>query len=248
MSIATEIQRLQTAKENIRTAIEEKGVEVGNGTIDTYAEKIGEISVGGSLGLERYAKQILFASLNLFGKEEVTLNLDNATNLNGLCRTTVQEDDNTTVKHLTINCLQPLTNISQMISALDTDETLERITLNLNNIVATSVTYMFNKLRALRVIDGKPLDFSTMTSISTSTFAACSALEEIRFKPNSIFVNFAFSYPQNLSAESVQSVIDGLADLTGNTTQTLTLNATVGNKLTDTQKATITDKNWILAY
>jgi hypothetical protein len=46
MSIATEIQRLQTAKENIRTAIEEKGVEVGNGTIDTYAEKIGEISVG----------------------------------------------------------------------------------------------------------------------------------------------------------------------------------------------------------
>jgi hypothetical protein len=248
MSIATEIQRLQTAKVDIKTAIENKGVEVGNGTIDTYAEKIGEISVGGSLGLERYAKQILFASLNLFGKEEVTLNLDNATSLNGLFRSYVQEDDNTTVKHLTINCLQPLTNISQMISALDTDETLERITLNHNNIVATSVTYMFNRLKALKVIDGTPLDFSTMTSISTATFAGCSALEEIRFKPNSIFVNFAFSHPQNLSAESVQSVIDGLADLTGNTTQTLTLNKTVGAKLTDEQKAIITAKNWILAY
>ena len=39
MSIATEIQRLQTAKADIRTAIEEKGVEVGDGLIDTYAEK-----------------------------------------------------------------------------------------------------------------------------------------------------------------------------------------------------------------
>jgi hypothetical protein len=49
MSIATEIQRLQTAKENIKTAIEEKGVEVGEGLIDTYAEKIKEISSGGGI-------------------------------------------------------------------------------------------------------------------------------------------------------------------------------------------------------
>lgn len=47
MSIATEIQRLQQAKADIKTAIENKGVEVGDGTIDTYADKIGEISVGG---------------------------------------------------------------------------------------------------------------------------------------------------------------------------------------------------------
>lgn len=48
MSIANEIQRLQTAKADIKSAIEEKGVTVGDGTIDTYAEKISEISGGGS--------------------------------------------------------------------------------------------------------------------------------------------------------------------------------------------------------
>lgn len=52
MSIATEIQRLQTAKADIKTAIEEKGVEVGNGLIDTYAEKIKEISGGASLPID----------------------------------------------------------------------------------------------------------------------------------------------------------------------------------------------------
>lgn len=47
MSIANEIQRLQSAKADIKSAIEEKGVTVGNGTIDTYAEKISQISSGG---------------------------------------------------------------------------------------------------------------------------------------------------------------------------------------------------------
>ena len=46
MSIASEIERIQTAKTSIKTAIENKGVEVGEGTIDTYASKIDEISVG----------------------------------------------------------------------------------------------------------------------------------------------------------------------------------------------------------
>lgn len=40
MSIATEIQRLQEAKADIKAAIEEKGVEVGNELIDGYADKV----------------------------------------------------------------------------------------------------------------------------------------------------------------------------------------------------------------
>lgn len=45
MSIATEIQRLKTAKSDLKTAIEEKGVIVGDGLIDTYADKVRKISV-----------------------------------------------------------------------------------------------------------------------------------------------------------------------------------------------------------
>lgn len=47
MSIADEITRLQNAKASIKTAIENKGVIVGDKTIDTYASKIDEITTGG---------------------------------------------------------------------------------------------------------------------------------------------------------------------------------------------------------
>lgn len=47
MSIGTEIQRLRQAKSDIKAAIEEKGVTVGDGTIDTFASKISEITGGG---------------------------------------------------------------------------------------------------------------------------------------------------------------------------------------------------------
>lgn len=46
MSIATEITRLQNAKAAIKTAIEGKGVNVGNATLDEYAEKISSIQTG----------------------------------------------------------------------------------------------------------------------------------------------------------------------------------------------------------
>ncbi len=49
ITISSELTRISNAKSAIKSAIEAKGVTVGDGTIDTYAEKIGEISSGGSL-------------------------------------------------------------------------------------------------------------------------------------------------------------------------------------------------------
>lgn len=51
-----------------------------------------------------------------------------------------------------------------------------------------------------------------------------------------------------LTAASVQSVIDALKDLTGQTAQTLTFHANVGARMTDAQKAAVTAKNWTLVY
>ena len=114
MSIATEIQRLQTAKANIKTAIENKGVIVGDGTIDIYAEKIGEILGGGSVvDLSKLCKQIQFESLNVFGKSEVVLDLENCTIINSIfaIATNAPLLQNTTVEHITINCKKPITDI-----------------------------------------------------------------------------------------------------------------------------------------
>lgn len=60
----------------------------------------------------------------------------------------------------------------------------------------------------------------------------------------------AISFPNSglLTAESVQSIIDHLKDLTGQTAQTLTFHADVGGALTAEQKAAITAKNWTLVY
>ena len=47
MSVATEIERLQSAKASIKASIENKGVTVGDVRIDEYANKIDEIQAGG---------------------------------------------------------------------------------------------------------------------------------------------------------------------------------------------------------
>lgn len=52
-TIAENLQRIETAKSDIRTAIINKGVDVPSGdTIDTYAAKIGSISTGSTLKLK----------------------------------------------------------------------------------------------------------------------------------------------------------------------------------------------------
>ena len=100
--------------------------------------------------------------------------------------------------------------------------------------------------RSLKTILGA-LNFSLCTTTHLA-FEYAEGLEDIEFVPNTIKINIAFKQSSKLSDKSIQSIIDGLADLTGQTSQTLTFHSTVGNKLTDTQKATITAKNWTLVY
>ena len=81
----------------------------------------------------------------------------------------------------------------------------------------------------------------------TQVFDNCTSLTTIKMSGT---IGNAIAFPQSslLSAQSVQSVIDCLKDLTGQTAQTLTFHADVGAKLTEAQKATITAKNWTLVY
>ena len=246
MSIANEIQRLQSAKANIKSAIEEKGVTVGDGTIDTYAEKIGEISVGSGVELERGLKTATFTDLNIFGKKEVELNFDNMTSFMNCF---VADNQNTTVEHITINCPNAVISTQSMFYCTNNtkDLTLKRVTLNFDTSNSANCQHMFTYCQALETIDGQPLNFSGITVASrTGAFTQCIGLVDVRFEENSIPLSISFVNCANLSTDSIQSIIDGLA--TVDATQTLTLHSTVGAKLTDTQKATITAKNWTLVY
>ena len=107
----------------------------------------------------------------------------------------------------------------------------------------TKMDYCFYQSTALKSIYGA-LDVSECTAFTYSFFA--SQLRDVEFVPNTIKAAIRFNSGY-LTQASIESIINGLADLTSGTAQTLTLNGW-GSKLTDDQKARITAKNWTLAY
>lgn len=110
----------------------------------------------------------------------------------------------------------------------------------------TKSDYLFYGAKRLKTIHGV-LDFSQCTAIGTP-FSGANQIVNITIAPTSIKVDFNIGTCTDLSAASIQSIIDGLADLSAFTTQTLTLHATVGAKLTQEQKDAAAAKNWTLAY
>ena len=103
---------------------------------------------------------------------------------------------------------------------------------------STDVFYSCSKLEEIRG------EIENTTTNWTLWFASCVKLREVRFKANSIKGDFTISQSLLLSAESVQSIVDGLADMTGGTSYKLALHADVKAKLTEEQLATIAAKNW----
>lgn len=79
-----------------------------------------------------------------------------------------------------------------------------------------------------------------------SMFSSCIRLKEIRFISGTIKISISFFHSPLLSDESIQSIIDGLAVVT--TTQTITFNSVVSNKLTAEQISQITEKGWVIQW
>lgn len=126
--------------------------------------------------------------------------------------------------------------------------------------------FTFQQSPNLEVIDG--ISFPTLLTYVSGAFTYCDKLRKIQTLPISenatqleftnipaleeisfsgvIPVKISFAQSSKLTTESVQSIIDCLADLTGQTTQTLTFHADVKAKLTAEQTAAIAAKNWTL--
>ena len=99
----------------------------------------------------------------------------------------------------------------------------------------------------MEIVDGTPLDLSSAGNVNRM-FISATKMREIRFVAGSINGNIHLGDTALWSDESIQSIIDGLADLTGSDAKTITLHDTVGAKLTEEQKAQATAKNWTIAY
>ena len=119
---------------------------------------------------------------------------------------------------------------------------LERIEF-LNGIVTEIANYMFIDNLSLKDILGE-LNVSGATM--NGMFQGCNLLENVRFVKNTITYNVSFQNSLLLSDESIQSIIDGLVDLTGATQQTITFHTDIVVKLTTEQLESIFTKNWLL--
>lgn len=131
------------------------------------------------------------------------------------------------------------------IAATTYNDELQVIDLSEFPVIMTGAVNMCAGNRELKEIIGS-LNVSSV-KIFSNMFRYCTHLRDVRFVSGTIKYNIGFAQSNLLSDESIQSIIDGLADLTGLETQTLTFHAGVKAKLTDEQITTITSKNWTLA-
>lgn len=123
--------------------------------------------------------------------------------------------------------------------------------LNLKNIsfspklIGYSYQYMFYNQQYLENINGD-IDFTSINATTGTNlmFYACNNLKEVRFTKESLKYDLQMAQSRYLSLESLQSIIDGLGNVT--TTRTLSLNSTAYNKLTEEQKQSATDKGWTI--
>lgn len=111
-------------------------------------------------------------------------------------------------------------------------------------IKVSRIALGFNGRSSLQTIVGE-LDFSECDPTQQyDSFNGCTSLIEVRFTPESIKQDLGFTQSSQLSDESIQSILDGLANVS--TTRTLSLNSEVYAKLTEEQKQSATDKGWTI--
>ena len=146
-------------------------------------------------------------------------------------------------------------DMTEMCKVLDTSKALtannmfangraKNITLDLSS--ATTMNGTFN------CSDSGYLNFITLTVSEKCTdyrniFNYCRDVTTVIFTDGSVIASdISFSYSNSLSAESVQSIINALKDLTGETAKKVTFHTDIGNRLTDEQFEQIALKNWVL--
>ena len=113
----------------------------------------------------------------------------------------------------------------------------------LNTSNGTNFNAMFNGCKSLQTVP--QLNVSNATTIGNYIFFNCPMLENFGGLLNAK-ISYSLS-SAHLTHQSLMNVLNGLYDLTGSTSQTLTLGPSHLAKLTDEEKAIATNKNWVLA-
>jgi hypothetical protein len=232
MSIASEISRLQTAKANLKTSIEGKGVTVPSATtLDGYPALVDAIS--GS-GIDpnivcRAAQMFYYGNDSSIPKptmpEKVTLNLPICRDISQMFAQYIASAAYSLgIKEAEITLQFPV----NAVNFARRNYPLEKITFP-NGITLTSTYYDFCRdAQKLKSIIGA-IDFaSTALATNSSDAFKCTVLEDIEFVPNHIPFNAAFT-SSALKDTSIVSICNGLSETA--TGQTLTMTSDVKTRM-----------------
>lgn len=203
MSIATEISRLQTAKADIKTAIEAKGVTVpSNATLDTYDTYVSQISGGGGTNyLEQCANKSLSGAIS-----STQLGTNIGANMPGYF---LYDQDNITSVNLTgTGATKIATNFCNECGSLSTVTIPNTVTEIGNDFcsnarlisqptIPSSVTKIGNYfLRGNTVIYAGNIP-STVTSVGNDCFNGCSSLIQVIYNAPTTDLSQAFCTSTN---------------------------------------------------
>lgn len=186
--ISEKLNIINNAKEDIKTAIENKGVVVGNDSIETYADKINEMQVAGfEINDCRYLFYYNARSDIVDELLKLCKNVTNCTNM---------FSQNTNVTKIDLSNFDT-SLVKEMGGMFNNCTNLEEVNLeNFNTKSVTNMGSMFSNCGNLVELDLSSFDFSSMPTLG-SMFQDCRKLEKI-ILPKSVIktksTNYLFRY------------------------------------------------------
>lgn len=213
MSLANNIQNLQT----IISSLENKAA--GGDTALLYASKL---------------SKLYFDAVFPDGYELTVTATRPSTDISELCRHT------SGLRKLTLDI--PTEEVYNANSFVYQSTSIEEVVLP-DGIKFSTMNYFATNVKTLKRVLGR-VDMTNVTNVtSPNIYNGCTVLEEVYFMPSTIKMDLNISHTVALIDDSVQSIVDGYADMTGQTSPILRVNLSVGEKMTDAQKAALTAKN-----
>lgn len=240
-TIEENINRLKSAKANIKSAIISKGVAVADSlTIDAYAEKISNIVVnqytGDTISVGDYGMKFAYATWESIPS---FLSFSKGWNFEGMFYNNI---------YLTGATLT-ITEAGVCTSSFAGCNSLKEVTLNGAEHVADTSSMFYGCGPLTSVTIGGYWEY---LSKADNMFYGCSSLTDFSGLQD-VHLNIDLSPCTSLTQTSLLNTINGLYDFMGNgetpssSQGTLTLGSTNLAKLTDEQKAIATAKGWTLA-
>lgn len=231
-------------KNQIQTLIDTANQKTGNNDTD-LSSAVGSLmdGYGSAEDLSELFDSIVFSYDGLKDRyEDITLNLINAKSISGLI-------DNKPImfNKLTINVSNKCTTFQNAFRCNSvTDNSLKNLKTIVINGDTSNVTTFLNAFMGRTDLEEIVGDLNMISSTSNgNTFSNCEKLVNVRFVKDSITLKTSFAHCANLSMESADSIIAGLA--TVEESQLLSLPSHIKSQLSQTQIAQITSKNWTLA-